>query len=81
LLWKFVFSPALLVLLILDDRREETNWCVLAGFFLVTLALSAALSRYPCAWKVVPWIILGISLIQGLFASEIVVGIHAIGHS
>src|SRR5262249_33488320 len=24
LLWKFVFSPVLLVLLILDDRREET---------------------------------------------------------
>jgi hypothetical protein len=79
--WKFLFSPVLLVLLMVWVTNDVVGWCVLIGFVVLIGLASAFLYRWRMSWLVLPCAIIAYSLIQGLLAAQIISGIDAIGHS
>lgn len=79
--WKVLFSPVLLLLIMVWATNSVVAWFMLIGFVVGVGLTSALLFWSKWAYLAVPGILFVYSMSQGLLAAQIISGINAIGHS
>jgi hypothetical protein len=77
--WKLLFAPVLLVLLVLGAGGPLEGWIVFLALLALLVLASARGHRTRMAWFVVPAVLGGYSLLQGLLAASLIRGLDAIG--